>query len=526
MAPPRSDPEAVKKFLDGMLMKNLSAFTISSTPSPVSGATTEEHQNDKKKDSVVSTQPSNAAGYFGATAEAPSMTLPPPMISPGQGRIEDEGLSTTPPGSPLIDGKLIEVDTPRPSKVGGALDSNFSPFKTNNAPLTAKVTAVPSYFRPSPGSSSNQKPATDGNKVGENALQGESTAAEQTTPMESTVRSGTSSAVNSPPTHGIRAPPPTPERTLGASDHRVLKTAPSKSLAYGESPLTTLQGTLHKNPLRVYSGNQPLPTIHSESNLPGLNTVTQSKNAIGTSFLALDTSRGDKGMKAEQKQGYQKVLPLTHTAIKGGKDTDTEGSHFTAWPAPSQRDTPAASAVRRVHLRNLPATSTFFTILSLVSHGPIESLLYKAPSTTATVYFLDPEDCKAYSDATANGIPIKNPPSDGKDHVVFVEPATEVDPVNSKVRELVDAGATRCVRTVGLDRDWDSADLYMYARMKKRRVENIEIDRSASGARRATFRFCSIQDAVRFRGSVERDVDWEQCNVHFCPDPCAKIPKP
>lgn len=33
------------------------------------------------------------------------------------------------------------------------------------------------------------------------------------------------------------------------------------------------------------------------------------------------------------------------------------------------------------------------------------------------------------------------------------------------------------------------------------------------------FRFCSIDDAARFRGMILRDPDWEHCNVQYAVDP-------
>lgn len=38
-------------------------------------------------------------------------------------------------------------------------------------------------------------------------------------------------------------------------------------------------------------------------------------------------------------------------------------------------------------------------------------------------------------------------------------------------------------------------------------------------ARNVTFRFCSIEDAVRFRSMIIRDADWEHCNIQYAKDP-------
>lgn len=37
--------------------------------------------------------------------------------------------------------------------------------------------------------------------------------------------------------------------------------------------------------------------------------------------------------------------------------------------------------------------------------------------------------------------------------------------------------------------------------------------------RSVTFRFCDIADAVKFKQTLSRAEEWEECNVHFAPDP-------
>lgn len=43
-----------------------------------------------------------------------------------------------------------------------------------------------------------------------------------------------------------------------------------------------------------------------------------------------------------------------------------------------------------------------------------------------------------------------------------------------------------------------------------------------SQGRTIEFRFTNIADAVAFRGSLIRDADWEDCNIQFGEDPCAR----
>lgn len=40
--------------------------------------------------------------------------------------------------------------------------------------------------------------------------------------------------------------------------------------------------------------------------------------------------------------------------------------------------------------------------------------------------------------------------------------------------------------------------------------------------RTITFRFTNISDAVRFKGVLIRDDEWEGCPIEFAEDPCEK----
>ena len=146
-----------------------------------------------------------------------------------------------------------------------------------------------------------------------------------------------------------------------------------------------------------------------------------------------------------------------------------------------------------------------------------------------------------YYDATANGLLFKT--KDGVEHVIMTQLGKDVDPVSGVLREWTEKEFTRCVRAVGVDEDWTMEALYETARKKGRKVEKIvdgtnvnkvsahnfwrycspwilpSANTSIRQMRSVTFRFCDIADAVKFKQTLNRAEEWEECNVHYAPDP-------
>ncbi|GES64428.1 hypothetical protein ATEIFO6365_0008049800 [Aspergillus terreus] len=199
-------------------------------------------------------------------------------------------------------------------------------------------------------------------------------------------------------------------------------------------------------------------------------------------------------------------------------DEEEDRDHLTTfktWGTPDVRDKPAAQ-VRRVILKGLPSSwSTPAKVLTLIHGGMVERVSVTAAGN-AHVVFCDADACKAFYNKYPNGIDLDK----DRKMTVFVEMGSEVDIVSSHLAFNLSVGATRVVRAVGVDLGLSMVQLLQVASVQSRRVEKI-IDHYVPGdARHVIFRFCSIDDAVRFRAAIIRDELWEQCNVQYAADPC------
>lgn len=200
-----------------------------------------------------------------------------------------------------------------------------------------------------------------------------------------------------------------------------------------------------------------------------------------------------------------------------------------------------AARIRKVIIHNLPLGSTANFVQSLVFGGPIEQITLA--SSSAAVVFVDADDTRKYYDATANGLVYKK--EGDEEHFVLVELAKDVDVVGGLLREMIEKSATRCVKAIGVEEDWGMPALWKMAERKGRKVENIVEGVNAGGvslslhprirggeenrkeysliqkpqSRTVTFRFCNMLDARAFIGVLQRDEEWEHCNMLFAPDP-------
>ncbi|KAL8674438.1 MAG: hypothetical protein Q9168_001171 [Polycauliona sp. 1 TL-2023] len=152
---------------------------------------------------------------------------------------------------------------------------------------------------------------------------------------------------------------------------------------------------------------------------------------------------------------------------------------FKAWPKVEGRGTRTAAKVRKVMLTGSPSGATPSLVASFVFGGPLERI--HVGDSSAFVTFLRGEDAEKYYETTENGLEYEK---DGVKRVIMTEMTSEVNPVSGKLREYVEKEFTRCMRSVN-------------------------------------FRFCDISDAVQFKQTLSRSEDWEECNIHFAPDPCA-----
>ena len=133
--------------------------------------------------------------------------------------------------------------------------------------------------------------------------------------------------------------------------------------------------------------------------------------------------------------------------------------------------------MRRVVLRNLPTNHTAHTVASLVYGGPLQQIQHTPESSTASVLFLNADDCLSYYNKTSNGIEL---PGDGL-RVIWVELAKTVEPVSGMVRTYVERECSRCVRAIGVDEDMSIASVMRLAQGKGRTVEHITIKSTANG---------------------------------------------
>lgn len=157
---------------------------------------------------------------------------------------------------------------------------------------------------------------------------------------------------------------------------------------------------------------------------------------------------------------------------------------------------------------------------------------------TASVKFLHAADCNKFYEDTSNGL-VYGKDLQGKEKVVWVSLAKDVDVVGGLLSGWIEAEMTRCVRAVPVEDDIGKEYLWKIAARKNRNVENIEIGRNAGGvnispfpsavdyhtndlqqkSRFAIFRFADIAHAVTFKAALARDEEWEHCNITFAKDP-------
>ncbi|KAL8833739.1 MAG: hypothetical protein Q9176_007852 [Flavoplaca citrina] len=211
-------------------------------------------------------------------------------------------------------------------------------------------------------------------------------------------------------------------------------------------------------------------------------------------------------------------------ACKPGKvaGEDLEGAlYFTAWPKVERRGTRTAAKVRKVMLTGIPSGATPNLVASFVFGGPLERI--HVGDSSAFVTFLRGEDAERYYEATENGLDYEK---DGVKYVIMTEMTSEVNPVSGILREYIEKEFTRCVRAIGVDREWTLTALHEVAARKGRKVEKIVDGLNANRAstfkstmRSVNWRFADLQDAVKFKQSLSRSEDWEECNIHFAPDP-------
>ena len=138
-----------------------------------------------------------------------------------------------------------------------------------------------------------------------------------------------------------------------------------------------------------------------------------------------------------------------------------------------------AAQIRSVIIKDLPRNATPSFVASLIYGGPIEWIFMRSESS-ATVRFMDPNDCQNYYDDTSNGV-VYGQDLQGRELVCFVELGKDVDVIGGLLRGWIDMGVTRCVRAVGVDEDFGVEALRKMGERKGRRIESMEDGETPGG---------------------------------------------
>ncbi|KAL4964684.1 uncharacterized protein BDV14DRAFT_200735 [Aspergillus stella-maris] len=230
-----------------------------------------------------------------------------------------------------------------------------------------------------------------------------------------------------------------------------------------------------------------------------------------TEYVASDLgSTGDKLTSAN----LHAFVASTETKVEVDEDRENLKT-FKSWGAPVVRARPAAQ-IRRCIIKGLPPTwATPDKVLSMVHGGLIESVSI-TPTGNAHILFYDADACRAFYDKYPNGLDLDRE----RKFTAFIDLGEEVDVISSQLSFNLSVGSTRVVRAVGVDMEVTMSEIVKIATASNREVEKI-IDNYVPGCPRSvSFRFCSIEDAVRFRAALVRNEEWEHCNVQYATDPC------
>ena len=200
------------------------------------------------------------------------------------------------------------------------------------------------------------------------------------------------------------------------------------------------------------------------------------------------------------------------------EDRETQ-SMFTSWGTPEVRDRPGkytihslasggvntdkASQIRKVIIKGLPKGSTAGFVASLVFGGPVEQI-HMSDGATASVKFLHGADCKKFYDETSNGLVYGTYPN-GRERIVWVSLAKDVDVVGGMLRQWITSDFTRCVRAVPVDEDLGKEYLWKMASRKNRSVEGIEDGQNPGG----------VSICPNYSDTGESFTD-ETCTVSLC----------
>ncbi|KAF2456354.1 hypothetical protein BDY21DRAFT_346883 [Lineolata rhizophorae] len=205
-------------------------------------------------------------------------------------------------------------------------------------------------------------------------------------------------------------------------------------------------------------------------------------------------------------------------------NVQTEGiNRFNAWPRAIERQVKPLK-VRSVKVSNIPSNFTIEKLYRHVWGGNLEGAQFKPGSSTAIVFFMQPEGCSQYVKDTANGVDVKNDNGTNTGGVLYVDKRNEPDPVSARLESYIKAMATRCVLVERIDKEWGDLGLKRAAGLDSRSLAFMRRGTNKFRELWVEFQFTWIADAMSFYCMVVRDeIDWSGVEVHFAADPCALV---
>lgn len=94
-------------------------------------------------------------------------------------------------------------------------------------------------------------------------------------------------------------------------------------------------------------------------------------------------------------------------------------------------------------------------------------------NSAAYVTFLRAEDAAKFYETTANGLVYEPNVPNATKYVIMTAMSKHLNPVSGVLREYIEKEFTRCVRAIGVDKEWTMAYMYETAARKGRKVEKI-----------------------------------------------------
>ncbi|KAK4693433.1 hypothetical protein P7C71_g3963, partial [Lecanoromycetidae sp. Uapishka_2] len=272
-----------------------------------------------------------------------------------------------------------------------------------------------------------------------------------------------------------------------------LKALDASNAGEGAQLVRVIQDARHE--LRVKNSAKENGAMYDRKHRELEREIEELRAELQTTMAAKMTSKG-------------KVPTIAADPVQDEEDLEHK-TFFTTWPQ-SERRGRAPAKNRKVILKNLPSNADLSFVASIVYFGPVEAI-YMRSDNTATVKFLNAADCQKYYDDTSNGI-VYGKDVSGREKVVFVELAKDVDVIGGLLQGWIDVGASRCVRLVSVEEEWGMVAMKEFAEKKGRVLEKMSDGKTPGG----------IDHAVVFKAWLARDEEFDHCNINFAADPCEK----